>query len=228
MSPKLTPTIQAPPNTTGLLISRASPPDIPYAPDTFNRICISSLASSVDAQKIVTVLQDCYSRLVPGGILEIRVIDPLPYHKTVGPKMKVWVESVATKLEKEFRCARPIVLLPDWIKAAGFSIIDHKGPPGGFKHLLSLPLVASERPEHSIDNRDPLRDQLAAVVGRSLWKDTWGWLIDEGSERSYWDDKEVELECMQYKTCFLVGTILATKSPSQNLRRSSIVEKEDA
>ncbi|KAF9629233.1 hypothetical protein BFW01_g10436 [Lasiodiplodia theobromae] len=58
--------------------------------------------------------------------------------------------------------------------------------------------------------------EMAALVARGLWKDSWGSLVDRGSTMGHdviwwWDDPEIVRECWDYSTVFECGTMFAFK-----------------
>ncbi|KAL0263725.1 hypothetical protein SLS55_002706 [Diplodia seriata] len=61
-----------------------------------------------------------------------------------------------------------------------------------------------------------LDGELATLVARGLWKDSWGSLVDRGSTLGHdviwwWDDPEIVRECWDYGTVFECGTMFAFK-----------------
>ncbi|KKY13588.1 hypothetical protein UCDDS831_g08825 [Diplodia seriata] len=61
-----------------------------------------------------------------------------------------------------------------------------------------------------------LDGELATLVVRGLWKDSWGSLVDRGSTLGHdviwwWDDPEIVRECWDYGTVFECGTMFAFK-----------------
>ncbi|KAF4307587.1 hypothetical protein GTA08_BOTSDO03815 [Botryosphaeria dothidea] len=61
-----------------------------------------------------------------------------------------------------------------------------------------------------------LQGELAALVARGLWKDSWGSLVDKGPTVGrdiiwWWDDPEIVRECWDYGTVFECGTMFAFK-----------------
>ncbi|EOD44748.1 hypothetical protein UCRNP2_8543 [Neofusicoccum parvum UCRNP2] len=61
-----------------------------------------------------------------------------------------------------------------------------------------------------------LHGELAALVARGLWKDSWGSLVDKGPTVGrdmiwWWDDPEIVRECWDYGTVFECGTMFAFK-----------------
>ncbi|EKG15598.1 hypothetical protein MPH_07033 [Macrophomina phaseolina MS6] len=61
-----------------------------------------------------------------------------------------------------------------------------------------------------------LQGELAALVARGLWRDSWGALVDKGPTVGrdmiwWWDDPEIVRECWDYGTVFECGTMFAFK-----------------
>jgi hypothetical protein len=56
---------------------------------------------------------------------------------------------------------------------------------------------------------DVTRLELRSIVGRMLWKETWGRYVD--GDQWWWDDKNVVDECEYMGTCWEYTTIEAVK-----------------
>ncbi|KAL1638099.1 hypothetical protein SLS58_008936 [Diplodia intermedia] len=78
---------------------------------------------------------------------------------------------------------------------------------------FAAPVENSTGPEK---DSTALDGELATLVARGLWKDSWGSLVDRGSTLGHdviwwWDDPEIVRECWDYGTVFECGTMFAFK-----------------
>ncbi|KAF1951447.1 hypothetical protein CC80DRAFT_481054 [Byssothecium circinans] len=175
----------------------------PYPDSIFTHIRASTLPSLVPSSELPKILRECHRLLAPGGMLEIRIMDAAPIRKTAGPKMKGWIEDrLSINLERHFRCSKPCMLVPTWVKDAGFELAD--SPDGA--QVMKLPCA--------IDNNSSDIDvELKARVGRELWKNIWGEFVDDDPHEAHWwwEDEEVMQECLERQTVFECGAIFAHK-----------------
>lgn len=197
--------IPLPANVSYISVPQAGLLPFPYAALSFNHIRASSLPSLIPSVKLVQVFKECHRLLAPGGILEVRIMDASPNRKVTGPKLRVWMEDrLSLNLEKSFRCSRPCMLIPSWVKDAGFSLLNN--PPATMTQTLRL------RTAFDSEN-GTVNDELSTMVGRALWKDIWGDLVEDkpGEPRWWWEDEEIVKECLERKTVFECGTLFAFK-----------------
>jgi SAM-dependent methyltransferase len=216
---------------------------LPYASGSMHHIRSSRLATLLPAAQIPGLLAECHRVLKPGGILELRLMNPLPERNSMGPKLAHWLEErLMLNLEAGFRCSRPLTLIPQWAKDAGFQPLpftseaeahgrNADGTPRvrrpnslgklGLARSLNLPSVAVEASAASKDSsgdsgRALVVSQVGVLVARSLWKDTWGSFVregsyDEGSESWWWEDGHLAKECKAWRTSWEVGTLIVAK-----------------
>ena len=150
----------------------------------------------------------------PGGVLELRLMDATPERRSMGPLLATWLEDrLLISLEAEFKCTRPVMLVPRWTRDAGFvplpveaftdepsvSPAAHNAYEGMAK-CLRLPAIASN-PQTS--HRD-IVGQVGVLVSRALWKDAWGSQVSEplGENEKFWwwENPEIVEECREYST----------------------------
>jgi hypothetical protein len=134
--------------------------------------------------------------------MEIRLMDATPVRKTAGPLMRVWIEDrLSVNLERLFRCSKPCLLVPGWLKEAGFDL-------GASEVEQNVALPCAFDP-----NSANIDEELSTIIGRSFWRDIWGSLTDNAPEqpRWWWEDEEIVQECLQRKTVFECRTIYAYK-----------------
>jgi hypothetical protein len=181
------------------------------------------MASLLPAAQLPELLSECYRVLKPGGVLELRLMDATPERGSMGPKLATWLEErLLLGLEREFRCQRPVMMIPRWASEAGFqplpfrNELDAQGlrPPRnslgrmGMARCLRLPAAAQEREQGSRD----VVAQVGVLVSRALWKDAWGPFVHEDYEENWWwDNSEVVEECREWKTVWDVGTLYVVK-----------------
>jgi hypothetical protein len=183
----------------------------------------SRIASLLPATQLPALLAECYRVLKPGGVLELRLMDAIPERSSMGPRLATWLEErLLLDLEREFRCQRPMMMIPRWAAEVGFlplpfrNELDAQGlrkPRDslgkiGMARCLRLPAAAQERDQ---GNRDAVA-QVGVLVGRALWKDTWGAHVhEEYDENWWWDNPDVVEECREWKTVWDVGTLYVVK-----------------
>ncbi|PVI07090.1 hypothetical protein DM02DRAFT_581002 [Periconia macrospinosa] len=177
--------------------SRMPPYTIPHA--TFSHIRSSTLPSLAPSSELPKLLRECYRLLAPGGMLELRIMDAAPMRRTAGPNMRAWIEDrVSLNLEREFRCSKPCMLVPGWVKEAGFEVADAP--------VIRLPCAA-------LQQSTEVNEELKALVVQCMWRNMWGDFVDEdageGEAMWWWEDDEVMQECLQRETMFECGVIFA-------------------
>ncbi|KAK8241577.1 hypothetical protein HDK77DRAFT_259367 [Phyllosticta capitalensis] len=281
--------IPLPSNVQPLTVPYAGLLPLPYVAASFNHIRAATLPAQLPSSQMKALLRDLFRILAPGGILELRLVEPTPINKTLGPLFRNWLEDrLIPGLERGTRCHKPLTVIPEWVADAGFRILE--GADDMVAHKLHLPATAmsqmiegswsptskldktetgsgksnsrsketspvslrrkmrqedmrgrpteesgnkrfgviggggpklSDRPpglepvveESLADDEDDaaarLNNELAALVARGLWKDSWGPFVSEGLW--WWDDPEIVRECWEFGTEFECGTMFAFK-----------------
>ncbi|EON69934.1 hypothetical protein W97_09199 [Coniosporium apollinis CBS 100218] len=198
------PTTPLPHNVSTLSSSIASNPTLPYASSTIDHIRTTSLPALVSSSSIPLLLKECHRVLAPGGILELRLIEAAPKRATTGPAMKKWLEErLIPGIESSFRSTRPSLLVPKFVKEAGFSLLVPPGQWNNLTQVLKFP-AAPRAGEEDVDA------ELAALVGRALWKDVWGTFV-EGNGGWWWELEDVITECREFGTVWECGSLFAFK-----------------
>jgi SAM-dependent methyltransferase len=175
---------------------------LPYPDSIFTHVRTSTLPSLVPSSDLPKLLRECHRLLAPGGMLEIRIMDAAPVRKTAGPKMRGWIEDrLSINLERHFRCSKPCMLIPAWVKDAGFELAHSTEA-----QIMRLP-CATAKDVVDVDV------ELKANIGRALWKNIWGEFVDDDPDeaRWWWEDEEVMQECLERQTVFECGAIFAHK-----------------
>ncbi|TID20330.1 hypothetical protein E6O75_ATG07790 [Venturia nashicola] len=197
---------------------------LPYASSSMHHVRSSKIVSLLPASQLPQLLMECYRVLKPGGVLELRLMDATPERGSMGPRLATWLEErLLLGLEREFRCQRPVMMVPRWAAEAGFqplpfrSEADAKNRTSPKSSLGKMGVARSLRLPAATQERDPgNRDvvaQVGVLVGRALWKDAWGAFVHEDSEESWWwDNADVVEECREWKTVWDVGTLYVVKA----------------
>ncbi len=160
------------------------------------------LPSLVPSANLPELFSECYKLLAPGGLLEIRIMDAAPVRKTTGPLMRSWVEDrLSTNLERLFRCSKPCLLVPVWLKDAGFELCDEAASQAVTLPCATVPFCT-----------DPEKE-LTTAIARCLWKTTWGSFVDDVSDEPkwWWEDAEIVQECLVRQTQIECRTVFAYK-----------------
>ena len=190
----------------------------------------STLPSLLSAAQIPSLLTECYRVLVPGGTLELRLIDPLPDRKSSGPMLRAWIEvRLLLNLEMSFRCTRPSLLIPQWVQAAGFTLQPGRSRSASqtLKDSFSakrnrsmseaLSLAHTMQVPAAVDNQGVvgayMDEEVGSMVGRELWKDVWGEFVTKrrGEEQWWWENGGCLKEAIERGTKWNILTLLAVK-----------------
>ncbi|KAH8601921.1 hypothetical protein B0O99DRAFT_589087 [Bisporella sp. PMI_857] len=196
---------------------------LPYAASTFSAITSLRLPMLLPASSIPNILQECNRILTPTGTLQLTIVDPLPDTKSMGPKMRAWLEDhLLLKLETLFRCLKPAKLMPIWLEDAGFVTSAPAQPHGTVRITESSTQATPIRTgfafraigkgeggyRGSSKDKDET-DMLASTVGRMLWKEIYGPFVVGKSW--WWEDEEIVDECYTMGTKWEVMIIEAAK-----------------
>jgi hypothetical protein len=157
---------------------------------------------------------------VPGGTLQLTLLDPRPIANTTGPCMTAWLKTHLLKnLEAKGLCKNLEKAVAMWLLDAGFT----GGASGQRVSLRAVEtLERSERSERLMETDGKRRDdkerggnsregrdakdvstearekaqdveKLKVKTARMLWREIWGpWVV---GEKWWWEDEEVLEEC---------------------------------
>lgn len=113
---------------------------LPYPDSSMHHVRSARLPALLPANHIKSLIEECYRVLKPGGILELRLIDPLPERGTTGPLLLSWLEDrLLIGLEAGFRCTRPMAMVPQWVASAGFVPLPFRNEGAAHGRLKSPP-----------------------------------------------------------------------------------------
>lgn len=194
--------IALPDNVSFLTVREQGTVPLPYPETFFSHIRAPSLPSLVASSKMPELFRECYKLLASGGLLELRIMDAAPVRKTAGPLLQTWIdERLSTNLERLFRCSKPCSLVPDWLSDAGFEIAS-----GTHRSSMLLPCAIDEL-------TTDINEELSAIIGKALWKDTWGGFVDETTveHKWWWEDEAIMEECLKHRTMLGCRAIYAYK-----------------
>ena len=196
---------------------------LPYANSSMHHVRSTRLPTLIAGTQLPALLSECHRVLKPGGVLELRLMDATPDRRSMGPLLANWLEDrLLLRLEADFKCTRPIALVPRWVREAGFVPVpmysskdmdghdlSARGQDYGITKRLRLPAVASTP---STDQREVV-GQVGVLVSRALWRDAWGsYVCDHHDETWWWESPDVVDECRAYDTTFDVGTLIVMKA----------------
>jgi hypothetical protein len=198
--------VPLPSNVQVITIPADNPAMLPLADCSFEHIRACSLPSVFPASKLKGMLQECYRLLVPRGVLELLIIDPIPCNNA-GPQLRRWIdENLTLNLEKSCMCLRPALLIPLWVEEIGFSSFDSPETRERLQEAqqLEFPII----PDSSISSK------LDSEVGSSMWQHIWGPYVqsDRPGFKWFWEQEAIAMECMDRGSCFQCKVIFAYRN----------------
>jgi len=167
------------------------------------------MPSIYPAAKLKTILEECYRLLVPGGVLELLLINPIP-SANAGPSLQNWVDTNLTlKLERKYISTRPNVLLPMLCDEIGLSTGKETGNAAagsdyGAQLDFSFPITVDCPTEN-------FEDGVACEVGRHLYSSMWSSHLDHPP---FWENVDILEECRE-RECEFQCTFLYAVKPSR-------------
>ncbi|KAK4215929.1 hypothetical protein QBC37DRAFT_311426 [Rhypophila decipiens] len=213
--------------------------NLPLAANSFTSIHCLTLPSLVPSPDIPLLLRSFHRCLAPKGILHLNLIDPVPVSKSLGPRMREWLDhNLMFNLAKSFRCTNPGRLLPEWLieaqlwetgsntKRIRFHAVSPAAaspsrPGSGSGNSDSAVAMDDETGSHQ-GGRSPVspgvgkqihsgkaRNELLTKVGRLLWKEVWGGFVHGNTW--WWHDAEIVAECLRMGTYWEYRMIDAVK-----------------
>lgn len=150
---------------------------------------------------------------MPGGCLEIMIIDPWPVADSMGSKLQDWLdENLIFNLELHFRCIHPSRMFPVWLDDAQLRA------NGSMITTTRFQAVAQGRDndsdmsapsKDSAEGEQDIKKELRTTAGRLLWQDIWSPFVT--GEQWWWEDPEIVEECIEMDTYWEYSIIGACK-----------------
>ncbi|KAK4162731.1 hypothetical protein QBC43DRAFT_72262 [Cladorrhinum sp. PSN259] len=167
-----------------------------------------SMPSLLAGQEVPRLLKGIRRCLASGGTLHMTLIDPSPVSRSLGPRMREWLDqNLIINLESEFRCISPSRLFPKWLADARLC------GEGSSLTTVKFPAVFHQQPDGRIDGsqegESPIETELQSVLGRMLWQEVWGKAVRGNAW--WWEDPECVNECIDHGTFFEYFFIEAVK-----------------
>ncbi|TLD11383.1 hypothetical protein PgNI_05806 [Pyricularia grisea] len=219
------------PNVLPTVLPVVSHSVLSTAPDMFSAVYCLSLPSLVPSSEIPPLLRNIYRTLAPGGSLHLTLIDPAPVTRSLGPRMRQWMEeNLQDNLERNFRCVNPRKLVPGWLgdahlRAYGsiittvkfFAVPPRRAPSDANLRAGTSSGVSGEDGTSSSAGSTSsskkagiqVRTELRSTVGRMLWREVWGQYIS--TTKWWWEDPLCVRECQELSTYWEYNIIVATK-----------------
>jgi hypothetical protein len=153
-------------------------------------------------------------------------MDAIPERRSMGPLLAAWLEDrLLLSLESEFKCTRPVTLVPCWAREAGFLALPSKEADDShpsnhvseahnkyqlMARCLRLPAVApNPRSGHG-----DIISQVGHLTSQAFWTDIWGPNVcSEYNDQWWWENAEIVEECQEYNTAWDVATMFVMKDP---------------
>ncbi len=176
--------------------------ELPLSEASVQHIRSNNMPSLFATWQIKRVLSECHRVLAPGGILELRIVEPCPEVTGSAFKLQEWLDlHLVFNLEKAMRCVRPGRLIPVWLRECGFELTRDAD-----QVVHRLPCIA--RPTEYVE------EKIAYEVGRRLWDECWGDYIETGAGevRYWWEAEGVVDEVKDMDAAVSLITIIAKKT----------------
>lgn len=159
-----------------------------------------------------------HGALVPGGCLQMMMIDPWPLAESLGPKLQEWLDdNLIFNLELQFRCLRPSRMFPVWLQDARLRASGSTITTTRFQAVAQGRDNASNRSGRSRDSAQDeveIKKELGSMAGRLLWQEIWGSFVT--GEQWWWDDAQIVEECIQMETCWEYCIVAACKQDGRH------------
>lgn len=176
------------------------------APQLYSTVTCLRMPALFASTEIPVLLRHIYRCLIPGGTLQLTIIDPQPVSSSMGPKLRQWLfDKLLVQLEKECRTTYPSGTFPAWLAVARLR---------GYKSTLTTVSVDAvhERAvstESARSTQSPAQHELRCLVGRMLWQEIWGRFVQ--AERWWWEEEDIVQECIEMGTFWQYSHIVAVK-----------------
>lgn len=205
------------PNIHPVVCPTISASALGLASNSFSSISCVPITSILPSSEIPKLLKSIHRALVPGGGLDLMIIDPWPIAESMGPKLQVWLdENLIFNLELQFRCNHPSRMFPVWLQDANLrangSIITttrFQAIPQGRDYDSDM----SARTKDSAEGELEIKKELRSIAGRLLWQEIWGSFVT--GEQWWWEDAKIVEECIEMETYWEYSIIAACKQEQE-------------
>jgi hypothetical protein len=198
------------PNIHPVRVPAVSSTSFPIAQGLFGAVYSLSLPSLVPSPEVPAILKSIHRALSVGGAFHITLIDPLPTATTLGPRLRAWLdEHLLFNLNRNFRCMNPSKLFPVWLAD---SSLRAEGSTITMAQFYAVAPPSTSGPSASTSEETAERvvnQELGTLVGRLLWMEVWGHLIE--AETWWWEDPAIVEECQARETLWDYSKIEAVK-----------------
>ncbi|KAI0377453.1 hypothetical protein F5Y04DRAFT_291798 [Hypomontagnella monticulosa] len=173
------------------------------APQLYSTVTCLHMPALFASTEIPVLLRHIYRCLIPGGTLQLTIIDPQPVSSSMGPKLRQWLfDKLLVQLEQECRTTYPSGTFPAWLAVA--KLRGH----GSTLTTVSVNAV-HERAERTRSTQSPAQHELRCLVTRMLWQEIWGRFVQ--AERWWWEEEDIIQECIEMGTFWQYSHIVAVK-----------------
>lgn len=190
--------------------------DMNLSPMVYQSAYAYSMPSRYPASELEGILRNVRASLRAGGILNLVLIDPMPCLGSMGEHMWRWMNRyVTSRLEGLDCCLEPTRRFPKLLGNAGLRGEGSRCTKIKFYALQQSSISGRRDPDRSIDElREELetKAQVRTLVGRLVWMETWGSLIEPQPTKWWWEDKNCVDECLLLGTFWEMQQIEAVRS----------------
>ncbi|KAH6669146.1 hypothetical protein F5X68DRAFT_176159 [Plectosphaerella plurivora] len=198
------------PNIHPVRVPAVSSTSFPIAQGLFGAVYSLCLPSLVSSSEVPKTLKSIHRALSVGGAFHITLIDPLPSATTLGPRLREWLDKhLLFNLERNFRCMNPSKLFPIWLADASLRA---EGSTITMAQFFAVAPSSTKVPSTATSEEAAERavnQELGTLVGRLLWKEVWGQLIE--ADTWWWEDPAIVEECQARETTWAYSKIEAIK-----------------
>jgi len=203
------------PNVEPVSVPSVSSMAVALAAQSFSSVYCLSLPALIPWFNIFKVIEKIAEGLVPGGLLHLIIIDPLPLSSTIGDYTRDWLEEyLVMNTDEKWLCKTPNTQITRWLRNAGLLADGSVVRKARFMAVTDeQELPADERPgldQNGERKEDRVLTALQDTVGRMLWRDVWGRHLTGG--KFWWEDPLCVQECVERKTTFEYTIIDAVRA----------------
>ncbi|KAH9215482.1 hypothetical protein DL95DRAFT_298857 [Leptodontidium sp. 2 PMI_412] len=225
------------PNIIPLSVPTGSP-YLAYPSDMFSSIYSFGSASLLSSHAIPILLRECHRVLalpssraqnMTAGTLHLTIVDPCPVSATLGPRLRDWLDHhLVFDLRRNLH---PVRLFPGWLAEAGLyaegstttqiiflasiansqSLASSESDRRGDAEQMAEKEMEKENKEEEQSRENDVTQELKSILGRLLWKETWGSNVQLKGGKWWWEDNSILDECWARGTLWEYAVIDAVK-----------------